>query len=53
MISAALSVTLNQKYEKEYYFISLVDLIITTHETIERKETKDKDLIPAIGAKTT
>jgi len=38
------------QHEKEHYPVSLPDLI---RELMERKALKDKDLIPAIGSKTT
>ncbi len=46
-------VTLIEKYEKEHYPVSLPDPIDAIRETMERKGLKDKDLIPAIGSKTT
>ena len=46
-------VTLIDKYEKEHSPISLPDPIDAIKETTERKNLKDKDLIPAIGSKTT
>ncbi len=52
-MEAELLVTLIDKYEKEHYPISLPDPIDAMRETMERKGFKDKDLIPAIGSKTT
>lgn len=52
-MEAELLVTLIEKYEKEHYPISLPDPIEAIKETMERKALKDKDLIPAIGSKTT
>lgn len=52
-MEAELLVTLIDKYEKEHYPISLPDPIDEMRETMERKGFKDKDLIPAIGSKTT
>jgi len=52
-MEAELLVTLIDKYEKEHYPISLPDPIDAIKETMERKSLKDKDLIPAIGSKTT
>ncbi|EPR68127.1 helix-turn-helix domain-containing protein [Cyclobacterium qasimii] len=52
-MEAELLVTLIEKYEKEHYPISLPDPIDAIKETMERKGLKDKDLIPAIGSKTT
>jgi HTH-type transcriptional regulator/antitoxin HigA len=52
-MEAELLVTLIEKYEKEHYPISLPDPIEAIKETMERKTLKDKDLIPAIGSKTT
>jgi HTH-type transcriptional regulator / antitoxin HigA len=52
-MEAELLVTLIEKYEKEHYPISLPDPIEAIKETMERKAFKDKDLIPAIGSKTT
>jgi HTH-type transcriptional regulator/antitoxin HigA len=52
-MEAELLVTLIEKYEKEHYPISLPDPIEAIKETMERKGLKDKDLIPAIGSKTT
>ena len=52
-MEAELLVTLIEKYEKEHYPISLPDPIDAIRETMERKGLKDKDLIPAIGSKTT
>ena len=48
-----LLVTLIEKFEKEHYQISLPDPIDAIRELMERKRLKDKDLIPAIGSKTT
>lgn len=52
-MEAELLVTLIEKYEKELYPISLPHPIDAIKETMERKGLKDKDLIPAIGSKTT
>jgi len=51
-MEAELLVTLIEKYEKEHYPISLPDPIDAVRELMERKEL-DKDVIPAIGSKTT
>ena len=52
-MEAGLSVTSDDKYEKKYYPIAFPDRIDAIRETMERKGFKDKDLIPAIGSKTT
>jgi len=52
-MEAELLVTLIDKCEKEHYPISLPDPIDAIKEIMERKSLKDKDLIPAIGSKTT
>jgi HTH-type transcriptional regulator/antitoxin HigA len=52
-MEAELLVTLIEKYEKEHYPINLPDPIIAIREAIEMKGLKEKDLIPAIGSKTT
>lgn len=52
-MEAELLVTLIEKYEKEHYPISLPDPIDAIRELMERIGLKDKDLIPAIGSKTT
>src|SRR5690606_31485339 len=52
-MKAELLVTLIEKYEKEHYPISLPDPIDAVRELMERKGLKDKDVIPAIGSKTT
>ena len=52
-MEAELLVTLIEKYEKEHYPIALPDPIEAIKETMERKGLKDKDLIQAIGSKTT
>lgn len=52
-MEAELLVTLIAKYEKEHYPIALPDPIEAIKETMDRKGLKDKDLIPAIGSKTT
>ena len=52
-MEAELLVTLIDKYEKEHYPIPLPDPIDAICELMERKCLKDKDLIPAIGSKTT
>lgn len=52
-MEAELLVTLIEKYEKEHYPIALPDPIEAVKETMKRKGYKDKDLIHAIGSKTT
>lgn len=52
-MEAELLVTLVDKYEKEHYPIALPEPITTIKEALEMKGLKDKDLIPAIGSKTT
>lgn len=52
-MEAELLVTLIEKYEREHYPIALPDPIEAVKETMDRKDLKDKDLIPAIGSKTT
>lgn len=52
-MEAELLVTLIAKYEKEHYPVSFPDPIDAIFETMKRKGLKDKDLIPAIGSKTT
>ena len=52
-MEAELLVTLLEKYEKEHYPIALPDPIEAIKETMDRKGLKDKDLISAIGSKTT
>ncbi|MCS4433394.1 helix-turn-helix domain-containing protein [Aquiflexum gelatinilyticum] len=52
-MEAELLVTLIEKFEKEHYPINLPDPIIAIREAIEMKGLKEKDLIPAIGSKTT
>jgi len=52
-MEAELLVTLIEKYEKEHYAIALPDPIKAIKETMSRKGLKDKDLITAIGSKTT
>lgn len=52
-MEAELLVTLIDKYEKENYPIALPEPIIAIKEAMEMKGLKDKDLIPAIGSKTT
>ena len=52
-MEAELLVTLIDKYEKEHYPIALPDPIEAVKETMERKGFKNKDLISAIGSKTT
>ncbi len=52
-MEAELLVTLIEKYEKEHYPISWPEPIEAVKETMKRKGLKDKDLIPAIGSKTT
>src|SRR5690554_2670458 len=52
-MEAKLLVTLIEKYEKEHYPVSLPDPIDAIRETMESKALKDKDLMPAIGSKTT
>jgi len=50
-MEAELLVTLIEKYEKEQYPISLPEPIDAIKEMMDRKNFKDKDLIPAIGSK--
>lgn len=52
-MEAELLVTLIEKYEKEHYPIEFPDPIEAVKETMGKKGIKDKDLIPAIGSKTT
>jgi HTH-type transcriptional regulator/antitoxin HigA len=52
-MEAELLVTLIDKYEKEHYPIALPEPIPAIKEAMEMKGLKDKDLIPAIGSKTT
>ncbi|WP_026966522.1 helix-turn-helix domain-containing protein [Algoriphagus terrigena] len=52
-MEAELLVTLIEKYEREHYPIALPDPIEAIKETMDRKDLKDKNLIPAIGIKTT
>ncbi|EOZ95472.1 helix-turn-helix motif protein [Indibacter alkaliphilus LW1] len=52
-MEAELLVTLIDKYEKEHYPIALPEPITAIKEAMEMKGLKDKDLIPAIGSKTT
>jgi HTH-type transcriptional regulator/antitoxin HigA len=52
-MEAELLVTLIDKYEKEHYPIALPDPIEAVKETMERKGFKNKDIISAIGSKTT
>ncbi|MFD2033401.1 type II toxin-antitoxin system HigA family antitoxin [Belliella marina] len=52
-MEAELLVTLIEKYEKEHYPIALPEPITAIKEAMEMKGFKDKDLIPAIGSKTT
>jgi HTH-type transcriptional regulator / antitoxin HigA len=52
-MEAELLVTLIEKYEKEHYPIALPEPITAIKEAMEMKKLKDKDLIPAIGSKTT
>jgi HTH-type transcriptional regulator/antitoxin HigA len=52
-MEAELLVTLIEKYEKEQYPIALPEPITAIKEALEMKGLKDKDLIPAIGSKTT
>ena len=52
-MEAELLVTLIEKYEKEHYPIALPDPIEAVKEIMGRKGLKAKDLIPAIGSKTT
>jgi HTH-type transcriptional regulator / antitoxin HigA len=52
-MEAELLVTLIEKYEKEHYPIALPEPITAIKESMEMKGLKDKDLIPAIGSKTT
>ena len=51
-MEAELLVTLIEKYEQERYPVSLPDPIDAIRELMERKALKDKNLIPAIGSKT-
>src|SRR5690554_1229426 len=52
-MEAELLVILIEKYEMEHYPVSLPDPIDAIRETMESRALKDKDLIPAIGRKTT
>ncbi|WP_194973040.1 helix-turn-helix domain-containing protein [Aquiflexum lacus] len=52
-MEAELLVTLVEKYEKEHYPIALPEPITAVKEAMEMKGLKDKDLIQAIGNKTT
>lgn len=52
-MEAELLVTLIEKYEKEYYPIALPEPITAIKEAMDMKGLKDKDLIPAMGSKTT
>ncbi|MFC4871957.1 helix-turn-helix domain-containing protein [Negadavirga shengliensis] len=52
-MEAELLVTLIEKYEKEHYPIDMPDPVTAIRKTMEMKGLKDKDLIPAIGSKTT
>ncbi|WP_373523488.1 type II toxin-antitoxin system HigA family antitoxin [Aquiflexum sp.] len=52
-MEAELLVTLVEKYEKEHYPIALPEPITAVKEAMEMKGLKDKDLIQAIGSKTT
>lgn len=52
-MEAELLVTLIEKYEKEHYPIALPEPITAVKEAMEMKGLKDKDLIQAIGSKTT
>jgi HTH-type transcriptional regulator / antitoxin HigA len=52
-MEAELLVTLVEKYEKEHYPIALPEPIKAVKEAMEIKGLKDKDLIQAIGSKTT
>jgi len=52
-MEAELLVTLIEKYTKEHYPVSPTDPIDAICELMESKALKDKDLIPAIGSKTT
>ena len=51
-MEAELLVILIEKYGKERYPLSLPDPIDAIRELMERKALKDKNLIPAIGSKT-
>ena len=51
-MEAELLVILIEKYGKERYPVSLPDPIDAIRELMERKALKDKNLIPAIGSKT-
>lgn len=52
-MEAELLITLVEKYEKEHYPIALPEPITAVKEAMEMKGLKDKDLIQAIGSKTT
>lgn len=52
-MEAELLVTLVEKYEKKYFSIALPEPITAIKEAMEMKGLKDKDLIQAIGSKTT
>jgi len=52
-MEAELLVTLLEKYEKEQYPIAFPEPITAIKKAMEIKGLKDKDLIPAIGSKTT
>ncbi|WP_373493507.1 type II toxin-antitoxin system HigA family antitoxin [Aquiflexum sp.] len=52
-MEAELLVTLVEKYEKEHYPIAFPEPITAVKEAMEIKGLKDKDLIQAIGSKTT
>ncbi len=52
-LEAELLVTLIDKYEREQFPIAMPEPITAIKEALEMKGLKDKDLIPAIGNKTT
>jgi HTH-type transcriptional regulator/antitoxin HigA len=52
-MEAELLVLLIEKYEKQHYPIASPHPVDAIQETMESRGLKDKDLIPAIGSKTT
>lgn len=52
-LEAELLVTLIEKYEEEQYPIDMPEPVTAIKEAMEMKGLKDKDLIQAIGSKTT
>jgi len=52
-MEAELLVTLIENYEKRHYPISLPNPIAAINEIMDKKGFQAKDLIPAIGSKTT